>query len=439
MKLSIKRILSIALLLMLTLDSVPCKFLESKLITLAEDEAIATITKDSEQELLDAVKVLIKNGGTIYINTPVINISTKSTIKLSGSKAGGIVGMKQSDGTYPRLDFKNARNAGSTARGLTISGTNQFIKYVIVENAGDNGIWISGAKNLLDHVIARYNNDSGIQLSNEADSNVVNYCYSYRNCDVPSYGANADGFAPKLGASNTVFNYCYAWDNSDDGWDSYDKEGDNSATVTYKHSACWNNGNPDVFTGKYDYDNAKALDKNMWTIQQLIESDPNFENNFKNKKFSIENGKINGIKATEWVSKANGEMNGNGFKFGSKTTAKNPSVIRTADYCVSFDHKSKGFDNNNSEKCSGYFSNCVSFNNRINYQLPYTFVKWENMWSWGAKKDEQAKMSQTLKTPSNTNAQQKNFYNIRDQIVKAVYENTFPDQINFDNVIKNIN
>ena len=62
MKLSIKRILSIALLLMLTLDSVPCKFLESKLITLAEDEAIATITKDSEQELLDAVKILIKNG-----------------------------------------------------------------------------------------------------------------------------------------------------------------------------------------------------------------------------------------------------------------------------------------------------------------------------------------------------------------------------------------
>ena len=79
------------------------------------------------------------------------------------------------------------------------------------------------------------------------------------------------------------------------------------------------------------------------------------------------------------------------------------------------------------------------YNNRINYQLPYTFVKWENMWSQGATKDEQAKMTQTLKTPSNTNAQQKNFYNIRDQIVKAVYANTFPDQINFDNVIKNMN
>ena len=438
MKANLKRIFSAVFLLMLTLDSFPCKFLESKLVSLAETDAIATITTDSESEFLDAIKVLNKSGGTIYINTPVINFSTKSSIKISGSAQGGIVGMKQSDGTYPRLDFKNARNAGSTARGLTINGTNKFIKYVIVENAGDNGIWISGAKNTIDHVIARYNNDSGIQLSDNADSNVVNYSYSYRNCDVKTYGANADGFAPKLGASNTEFNYCFAWDNSDDGWDSYDKQGDHSATVTYKHSACWNNGNPDVFTGKYDYDNGKDLDKNMWTIQQLISSDPNFETNYKNKQFSIENGSINGVKATDWVSKANGEMNGNGFKFGSKTTEKSASVKRTADYCVAFDHKSKGFDNNNSQDCSGYFSNCVSFKNRINYQLPYTFVKWENMWSWGAKKDEQAKMSQTLKKPSDTNAEVKNFYNVRDQIVKAVYANTFPDTINFDDAIKSL-
>ena len=43
------------------------------------------------------------------------------------------------------------------------------------------------------------------------------------------YGENADGLAPKLGVTNTVFNYCYAWENSDDGWDSFDKEGDNSS------------------------------------------------------------------------------------------------------------------------------------------------------------------------------------------------------------------
>ena len=103
-------------------------------------------------------------------------------------------------------------------RGLTINGTNKFIKYVIVENAGDNGIWISQAKNTIDHVIAKCNNDSSIQLSNEADSNVVNYSYSYKNCYVGNYRANADGFATKLCVSNTLFNYCYAWDNSNDIW-----------------------------------------------------------------------------------------------------------------------------------------------------------------------------------------------------------------------------
>ena len=438
MKTSIKRIFSFVFFLLLSLESVPCKFLKSKFVSLAESDAIVTITSDSESELLDAVKTLNKSGGTIYINTKVINISSKSTIKLSGDTPGGIVGMKQADGTYPRLDFKNARNAGSTARGLTINGSNQFIKYLIVENAGDNGIWISGASNTIDHVIARYNNDSGIQLSNEANLNVVNYSYSYRNCDVKSFGANADGFAPKLGASNTVFNYCYAWDNSDDGWDSFDKEGDNSATVTYMHSACWNNGNPDVFTGKYDYENGKSLDKNMWTIQQLMESDSDFESNYNNKKFSLDNGMIAGISASSWVSKAEGSMNGNGFKFGSKTTEQSESVKRTAEYCVAFDHKSKGFDNNNSQKCSGYFSNCVSFNNKINYQLPYVFQKWENMWSWGATKKEQSNMSQTLKTPSDSNTAQKNFYLVRDKIIQAVYANTFPDEVNFDNVIQNL-
>ena len=42
-------------------------------------------------------------------------------------------------------------------------------------------------------------------------------------------------------------------------WDSYDKEGDNSTTVSYLYSACWNNDNPQVFTGKYDYDNKWTL------------------------------------------------------------------------------------------------------------------------------------------------------------------------------------
>ena len=55
----------------------------------------------------------------------------------------------------------------------------------------------------------------------------------------------------------------------------------------------------------------------------------------------------------DWIAKAEGEMNGNAFKFGSKTTQKSAIVKRTADYSISFDLKSKGFDNNNIEQCTG--------------------------------------------------------------------------------------
>ena len=114
----------------------------------------------------------------------------------------------------------------------------------------------------------------------------------------------------------------------------------------------------------------------MRTVQYLMSSDPKYESNFNNRKFAISStAKINGMKYTDWMAKAEGEMNGNGFKFGSKTTQKSTSVKRTADFSIAFNHKSKGFDNNNSEKCTGYITNFVSFNNNINYQLPYTFAK----------------------------------------------------------------
>ncbi len=74
MKSSFSQLLSIFLLVLITLDSIPCKFLKENLVSLADESAIATITKDSESELLGAIKTLNKSGGTIYINTPVINL-----------------------------------------------------------------------------------------------------------------------------------------------------------------------------------------------------------------------------------------------------------------------------------------------------------------------------------------------------------------------------
>ena len=409
-----KKLFSIFFAVLLTIDTVSCKNLAS-----FGDATITTITSDSQSDLKSAISKLNSSGGIIYIDTPKITVSYTSTFNLSGEKSGGIIGKKQSDGTYPVIDFQKARDSGATS-------------------SGDNGIWVSGSKNVLDHIITRYNNDSGIQLSDNADSNTLSYCYSYRNIDVNTYGANADGFAPKLGATNNVFKYCFAWDNSDDGWDSYDKEGDYSAKVEYLHSACWNNGNPDVFTGKYDYDNSKSLDKNLWTVQQLISSDSSFESNYKNKKFSISNGKIAGISASSWLSKAQGEMNGNGFKFGSKTTAQSSSVYRKAVYSVAFDHKSKGFDNNNSQDCTGYIANCASFQNNINYQLPYTFEKWASNWSWSPISAHQKKQTQGLHYPESASQATKAFYAIRDQIINLASSNKFDDSINFDSTIKSL-
>ena len=45
-----------------------------------------------------------------------------------------------------------------------------------------------------------------------------------------------------------------------------------------------------------------------------MSSDSNFEKNYNGKQFSINNGKINGVSASSWVSQANGAMNGKGYK-----------------------------------------------------------------------------------------------------------------------------
>ena len=426
------------LLQMLKLNEFPNKSLENNPISSADDKPIAIINKDDELSLCKAIRKLNKNGGTIYINTPVINLTSKCLITLRDIKKGGLIGVKQPNDEYPRLDCTKQRKEKPNEPGIKINGSNKFIKYLIIENSGEKGIWIRGNNNLIDHVISRYNNASGIQISHGGESNTINYSYSYRNCDLAKFGGSADGFSPKLNAKKTIFNYCYSWDNSDDGWDSFDKEGNVTDYVEINHCACWNNGNVDVFTGKYDYNEGKELDKNMWTIQMMMESDSNFENNYKNKKFSYDKAKINGIEAKEWVFQASSKMNPNGFKLGSAFTPKSKDIIRKCDFCVAFDHNGKGFDNNNSQNCTGYFTNCISFNNRINYSLPYTFAKWDNNWSWNPKLLEKTKKDQILKKPNNINSALKNFYSIREQIIKTVTANKFPDNINFDEAISNI-
>ena len=404
---------------------------------------ITYITNDNETELREAVEKLNKiGGGIIYIDTPIINIIKNSPVELSGLLEGGIIGMKQNNDEYPRISFKKVRDnfiPNTISQGMiSITGSNKFIKYLIIENSACYGINISGKKTTIDHVITRYNNFPGISLYKSEDT-TLNYCYSYRNFGKNSFGELGAGFAVDLTTSkNIIFNYCFAWENSNNGWLSfYNGNTDNSESLSFLHSAGWNNGNIDVFTGKYDYDNGRILDKNLWSIEELINSDANFEKNYKNKNFNIDNGKIDGEKVIDWITKANGYIDGYGFEFGEKMINDIRVAQRKVDYTAAFDNKSKGFTNKNNKKCLASFTNNVSFNNNINYDLEYNFGKWNNNWSWGEKNKVQNEL--TFKKPNNENSAQKLFYSIRDQIIKTISSNTFNDNFNFDIAIKNLN
>ena len=439
---ALTNIILFSLFLILILDSISCKFLSSKSLSDEEEDVITTIKSDDEKALRDAILILWKFGGIIYIDTPVINIKTQTSLAIQGSFSGGIIGVQQPNGEYPILNFKEQRDGATLLyiAGLKVNASNKIIKNIIVENAGTVGISISGQKNTIDHVITRYNGQSGIYLSPQSDSNILNYCYSYRNFHFLQNSLPADGFTVEIGGFNNEFNYCFAWDNSQNGfgynyWDGKNKNG----ALTYSHSASWNNGNIDVFSGRYDFDNGKALDKNLWTIQQILKSDPDFEDNYKYKIFDLDDATINSKPAIEYFSEYDEKnVDANGFNFGHEKSEPNPSNLRTVHYCVAFQNKFKGFNSNKSQKFTGYFTNSVSFNNNMNYDLPYSFVSWTNNWSWGAKEEDQFDLEVETKTPTNVSSERRKFISVRDQIIKAVYANTFPDKINFDKTIKSL-
>ena len=84
-------------------------------------------------------------------------------------------------------------------------------------------------------------------------------------------------------------------------------------SLSYHQSASWNNGNMNVFSGKYDLDNGKEIDKNLWTIQEILKSEPDFTKMYKNKKFDLSNAKINNISAEKFLADYIKEDYGNGF------------------------------------------------------------------------------------------------------------------------------
>ena len=154
MKSSLKRfILFYAFLsILININVFSCK----KLKSFVDDDEIATITTDSESELLEALDILFERG-TIYIDTPVINLK-ETTLFIDGDLPGGIIGVRQPNGEYPRISFSNEYEDSFDSIYML---SNKFIEYMIIENSSFDGIVVIGENNILDHVISRYNYGCG--------------------------------------------------------------------------------------------------------------------------------------------------------------------------------------------------------------------------------------------------------------------------------------
>lgn len=369
----------------------------------------------SYNELTSAISRAEKaGGGKIYVQGSYIDCPGQ--IQLSAKNANvSIIGLRNSNGTYPVLDFASFLSAyiGTSTSdgqvGIRIIGSGYTLRHLIVQKAPDNGIQIKGSSagnNTIEYCIVRYNNDAGLQITNGAYNNTIRFVYSYRNCDVYTLGGNADGFAPKLAAGNkdtsNTFYGCYAWDNSDDGWDSYDKLDGLTYDLRYKECATWNNGNPSVFTGEYDFKNGKKLDTNLLLVELIMKKDPNFAKNYANKVFSLPSGNFiktsaGTISLSSWTG-SNYDGNPNGFKFGSVNTTKD--CVRRVENCLALDHASKGFDNNNSA-CTAYFTNCVAFDNGYNYYIaPFTIKSFNNIIGFSGKSKDKLPSGYSVTTPN---------------------------------------
>ena len=133
------------------------------------------------------------------------------------------------------------------------------------------------------------------------------------------------------------------------------------------------------------------------------------------------------------------KLKGEGFTFGYINSTQSIDVKRNSFFNVAFNNKAGGFTDNYNHRYNAFVTDCVSFNNAINYKLPYYILsKWSNNWSWNSRYAENLNGNPSLLKPRNVNAAQRNFYSVRNQITNAVFANMFPDNVNFDKVISTL-
>ncbi len=409
-------------------------------------EAIDTSDGVVVDNFADLKTEIAKSNNKIYVKG---TIDCTERLKLSTANANTeIYGLTNDDGTAAVLDFASYRDSltssGSSGTGLYVSGSYYTFKNIIVQNAGDCGIRITGSGSgycTFENCVFRYNNNSGVSVTSYASNNSFRYVDSYRNGDVvQKNGADADGFSVKLSAGdNNTFYNCRAWENSDDGWDSYDRDRPYIGTVYYEECLAWNNGNPYVFTGEYDYENGYALDKNLLYVQAILASYPDFEEEYNAHTVSSwpqvtvkllgTSNTYSKIHSSSWAG------NPNGFKFGSAYTPS--SSYRYIKNCIAFDHAdtpnqtpAKGFDQNN-----GYASydivNALSFNNGQNYWMDYMTANSASgvFYSFGGEQEDAAGDLNITVPDEATQAQlESTVYAYKDMIYDYVYNDIIPGE-----------
>ena len=394
----------------------------------------------------DLKKEISKKNNKIYISGTIM---CDERLNLSNSNANTeIYGLTNDDGTAAVLDFAPLRDSrtssGSGGTGISLSGSYYTFRNVIIQNAGDCGIRISGSNagySTFENCVFRYNNNSGVSVTNGGSHNTFRFVDSYRNGDVvQKNGADADGFSVKLNAgSENKFYNCRAWENSDDGWDSYDRGTPYIGSVYYEECLAWNNGNPYVFTGEYDYENGYPLDKNLLYVQAVLEEYPDFEQDYNahnvtswpkvTVKLLGTSNNYDRIHSDSWAG------NPNGFKFGSAETPK--SSYRYIKNCIAFDHfntpnqnPAKGFDQNNGSAMYD-IENALSFNNGQNYWMDKMSALSQNgvFYSFkGGKSDAPGDLHLTTPDSSKQAELESKVYDYKDMIYSYVYNDMIPGE-----------
>ena len=138
-----------------------------------------------------------------------------SYLLIRGNFTGGIMGVRQHNGEYPRINFVHSNKVKPSLNGVIILASNIIIRFMIIENSLSSGFVVIGDNNIFDNVISRYNNGPGILIL--GSFNIFNYCHSYRNCEASLLSVTGDGFKI-YGDGDNGFYYCFAWDNSNSGF-----------------------------------------------------------------------------------------------------------------------------------------------------------------------------------------------------------------------------